>query len=193
MASDEISSRIRSCISPAAICKVSFEYQQYEEFFFPVAISDDLFLSVVEKDFILDGFTLRQLSDVTSAEQIKGTYLKIHQAEGNLARLSTPPINIKSWRHAFNSILASGETVSVEGYVPNSASKYFVVGRVLAVGEQGIRLRTFDGGGNWAEKPITVPYANIFAMTFGSSYITTYCKYVKPYPEVKTPTPVLNR
>lgn len=193
MATSEIAAKIRSCISPTAICKISFEYQKYEEFFFPVAISDDLFLSVSEKDFRLDGFTVRQISDVTSAEQIKGTYLKIHQAEGNLARLSTPPINIRSWRHVFNSIVASGETVSIEGYAPNSVSKYFIIGRVLAVGEQGIRFRTFDGSGEWAEKPITVPYASIFAMTFGSAYITTYCKYVKPFPEIKTPTPIPNR
>lgn len=193
MAVNEIAAKIRSCISPTAICKISFEYQPYEEFFFPVAISDELFLSVSEKDFRLDGFTVRQIADVVSAEQIKGTYLKIHQAEGNLARLSVPPINIKSWRHVFNSIIASSEVVSIEGYAPNSAAKYFFVGRVLAVGEQGIRFRTFDGSGEWSEKPITVPYANIFSMTFGSSYITTYCKYVKPYPEIKNPTPTLNR
>ena len=193
MAANEIAAKIKSCISPTAICKISFEYQNSEEVFFPVAMSDELFLSVSEKDFRLDGFTVRQLSDVTSAEQIRGTYLKIHQAEGNLARLSTPPINLRSWRHVFNSIVASGETVSIEGYSPNSASKFFIVGRVLAVGEQGIRVRTFDGIGELAEKPITVPYANIFSMTFGSSYITTYCKYVKPFPEIKTPTPIANR
>ncbi len=193
MGVNELAAKIKSCISPTAICKVTFEYQQYEEFFFPVAISDELFLAISERDFRLDGFTVRQISDVLSVEQVKGTYLKIHQAEGNLARISTPPINIKSWRHVFNSILASGETVSIEGYTPNSASKYFIIGRVLAVGEQGIRVRTFDGSGNWAEKPITVPYANIFSMTFGSSYITTYCKYVSPFPEIKTPTPISNR
>ena len=193
MTDSNIRSLIRSCISPVGICKISFEYQQYEEFFFPLSISEKLFLAVTERDFRLDGFTVRQLSDVTSVEQIKGTYLKIHQSEGNISRLSTPPINISSWHHAFNSILASGETVSIEGYTPNSSSKYFIIGRVLAVGEQGIRFRSFDGSGTWAEKPITVPYANIYSMTFGSSYITTYNKYVKPYPEIKTPTPTLNR
>lgn len=193
MAVNEMASVIKSCISPTAICKVMFGYQQYEEFFFPVAISDELFLSVSDRDFRLDGFTVRQLSDITSATPIKGTYLKIHQAEGNLSRLSVPPINIRSWRHVFNSILASGEIISIEGYAPNSVNKYFIVGRVLAVGEQGIRVRTFDGSGTWAENPITVPYKNIFSMTFGSSYITTYSKYVKPYPEIKTPTPIKNR
>lgn len=193
MTANEAAAKIKSCISPTAICKISFQYQQYEEFFFPVAISDDLFLSVSEKDFRLDGFTVRQIADVTSAEQIKGTYLKIHQAEGNIARLSAPPINIKSWRHVFNSILASGEVVSIEGYAPNSVSRFFIVGKVLAVGEQGVRFRTFDGSGEWADRPMTVPFANIFSMTFGSSYITTYCKYVKPYPEITNATPIQNR
>ena len=193
MSATDIKSVIRSCISPVGICKISFEYQQYEEFFFPLALSDNLFIAVSERDFRLDGFTVRQLSDVVSAEPIRGTYLKIHYSEGNVSRLSTPPIDLKSWKSVFSSIIAANETVIIEGYAPNSANKFFIIGRVLAVGEQGIRFRAFDGSGTWSEKPITLPYANIFSMTFGSSYITTYSKYVKPFPEIKTPTPISNR
>ena len=189
MAASELSNIIRSCISPVAICKISFDYQQYEEFFFPLAISKDLFFAVSERDFRLDGCTVRRLCDVTSAEPIRGTYLKIHHAEGNVSRLSLPPIDIKNWQHVFRSISAANETVIIEGTAPNSVNRYFLIGKVLAAGELGIRFRSFDGSGTWSERVITVPYTSIFSMTFGSSYITTYNKYVKPYPEIRTEKP----
>ena len=177
---------IKSCISPIAICKIGFSYQQYEEFFFPLAISDELFLSVSERDFRLDGFTIRRISDVISAEPIRGTYLKIHQAEGNVSRLSVPPVNIKNWKHIFPAICNSSENVIVEGTLPDNHTKFFLIGRALASGEQGIRFRSFDGAGNWNDRTVTIPFENIHSLTFGSSYITTYSKYVKPYPEVRT-------
>ncbi len=189
MAVSDFASIIRSCISPVAICKIGFAYQQFEEFFFPLAISNDLFFAVSERDFRLDGFTIRRLSDVTSAEAIRGTYLKIHHAEGNISRLSLPPIDIKNWQQVFRSISAANETVIIEGTTPSTDSRYFLIGKVLAAGEQGIRFRSFDGSGTWSERVITVPYSTIFSMTFGSSYITTYNKYVKPYPEIHASKP----
>lgn len=193
MAVSEVSNIIRSCISPVAICKIGFTYQQYEEFFFPLAISNELFFAVSERDFRLDGFTVRRISDVTSAEPIRGTYLKIHHAEGNISRLSLPPVDIKNWQQVFRSISAANETVIIEGTAPSTDNRYFLIGKVLAAGEQGIRFRSFDGSGTWSDRVITVPYASIFSMTFGSSYITTYNKYVKPYPEIHTSRPTTNR
>lgn len=180
---------IRSCISPISICKIGFSYQKYEEFFFPLMLSNDLFLGIIERDFRLDGFTVRKLSEIVSAEPIRGTYLKIHQSEGTLNKLSVPPISIKSWSSVFSAISASGENVIVEGIAPDNVSRFFLIGKVIAAGEQGIRFRSFDGSGNWNERTQTVPYNNISSLTFGSSYITTYSKYVKPYPEVRAQRP----
>ncbi len=184
---------IRSCINPPSVCKIGFNDQQYEEFFFPLSVSDTLFIGIVDKDFILDGYTIRRISDVSYAEKIGGTYLKIHRAEGNLNRISAPPINVKSWKHALSSLLASSENVIVEGYIPDTARKYFLVGRILAVGEQGIRFRSFDGSGQWSDRTVTIKYDDITAVTFGSSYVTTYSKYIKPYPEIIQPVPKTSR
>ncbi len=193
MTVSEAHNAIKACISPISVCKVAFSYQQYEEFFFPLSLSEELFIGVTERDFVLDGYSVRRLSDVTSVEQIRGTYLKIHHSEGNISRLSLPPISIKSWKTSFHYVYTSSENVIIEGTAPSSDSKYFLIGRVLAVGEQGIRFRSFDGSGTWSEKIITVPYTSISSLTFGSSYITTYSKYVKPYPELTAQKPIKNR
>ena len=123
MNQSEIINVLRSSINPPAVCKVGFTDQQYEEFFFPLSVSDSLFIGIVDKDFMLDGFTIRRLSDVSYVERIRGTYLKIHQAEGNLNRLFLPTVNIKSLRHALNSLLAASENIILEGYIPDTARK----------------------------------------------------------------------
>lgn len=186
MTRDEIRSVLQSCVSPSAVARVRFFLRDYDEFFFPLRVSERLFLGIAERDFQLDGFTVRRLADIEEAEPIRGTYLKIHQAEGNLARLSVPPIPITSWRAACSALAASGELVIVE--TEEETADGFFIGRILAVGEQGIRFRSFDGRGVWDERPIQLPYQRVKALTFGSRYITTYGKYVRPYPElVKRP------
>lgn len=187
MDENEIYQTLKSSINNIAVCKISFENQLYEDFYFPIAFSHDLFLGILERDFVLDGFSIRKIYDITNVEAIRGTYLKIHQSEGNLSRITRPPISLESWKSVFRFISSSNEIVSIEGYLPegDDFEKFFIIGKVLAVGEQGIRFRTFDGGGNWAEKPMTLPYFAITNVSFGNSYTTTYAKYVKEYPEIK--------
>lgn len=183
MTNEQIVSTLASCVSPSSIAKVSFRNRGYEEFFFPLKVSNRLFLAITERDFLLDGFTVRRILDIEQVEPLRGTYLKIHRAEGTLGMLSVPPINIASWRSVFSSLSTSGEIVIVEceeGVVGES----FKIGRILAVGEQGVRFRAFDGSGTWEERPTVIPYPYVTAVTFGSRYITTYAKYVRPYPEL---------
>lgn len=185
MTEKEAEALIKSCMNPLAICKLGFDYQQYEEFFFPISVSSSLFLGIAERDFRLDGFCIKRLSDITSVEGIRGTYLSIHKSEGNLSLLTKPPISLDSWQSACRSVAASGEIISIEGFTAEGQIRYFLIGRILAIGDHGIRFRSFDGSGTWSDKAITVPYSSMISLTIGSSYITTYSKYVKPYPELK--------
>lgn len=182
MTKEQISSVLKSCVSPSAIARVKFYFRDYDEFFFPLKVSDRLFLGLVERDFLLDGFSVRRLYDVEEVEPVRGTYLKIHRAEGTLSQVSVPPISITSWRSACSFLATSGEIVIVE--TEEEGSDAFHIGRILAVGEQSVRFRAFDGSGVWEERPSVLPYQHIKALTFGSRYITTYAKYIRPYPEL---------
>lgn len=186
MAREQIISILNACISPITVCKVSLAYHAYDDILFPIKLSKQLFLSITERDFQLDGFTVRRLEDVVAAEPIRGTYMKIHKAEGNLERLVAPPINISSWRAVSSCLCSSGEIVIVEHESLTKEECTFAIGRILAVGEQGMRFRSFDGAGHWDDRPMNIPYSQITSVTFGSRYITTYAKYIHPYPEIKT-------
>lgn len=187
MTKDQIVSTLNTCISPISICKVSFAYHAYEDFLFPLKLSGQLLLSVTERDFQLDGFTVRRLEDIEIVEPLRGTYMKIHKAEGNIERLVVPPINISSWRSVFSFLGSSGETVIVEHESIVKEECAFAIGRILAIGDQGVRFRSFDGAGRWDDRSIVIPYSQITSVTFGSRYIGVYSKYVHPYPEIQTP------
>lgn len=193
MTEKEVISALNECRTRLAVCKTSISKQAYDEFFFIMSVSSELFLGICERDFKLDGYTVRRVKDVSRVEAIRGTYLKIHEAEGNLSRLGMPPVDISDWKSVLRSVIASGENIIIEGTIPDGEERYFFVGRPLAAGEQGFRFRSFDGGGNWSDKVVTVPYSSLNSLTFGSSYVVTYSKYVKPYPEILSPKPIINR
>ncbi len=171
------------CASNSTVAQVKFSYNDYIEMLFPLLISKELFLSVVDRDFVLDGYTIRRVSDVIAIKEIKQTYLKIHIAEGNIQKLKTPDIDISSFASVFNFLLKSNENVIIEGTVPNKDEIFFFVGRILAVSDISIKFRSFDGAGKWSENILTIPYSSINAVTFRSSYVKTYSKYVNPYVE----------
>ena len=174
---------LRYCASDTSVAQIKFNYNDYTEMLFPLLISNELFLSVVDRDFILDGYTIRRISDIIAIKEIKQTYLKIHIAEGNIKKLKKPNVDVTSFATVFNFLLKSNEYAIIEGIVPNNDNAFFLVGKTVAVGDKSIRFRTFDGAGNWCDNLITVPFASINAITFRSSYVKTYSKYVKPYLE----------
>ena len=181
----EITSVLSSCISDTAVARVRFTYGDYYEMLFPIALSNDLFMSIIDRDFILDGYTIRRISDVVEAKDIRTTYLSIHSREGNLKKLSTPPVDISSFRSAFTSLIKSKKYLIIEGRVIRTGEFYVVVGIPLAVRDSALKFRSFDGAGKWSENTITIPYSTIDAVTFGSSYVSAYSRYVKPFVDKK--------
>jgi len=99
--------------------------------------------------------------------------------------MTVPPISLTDWRSVFASLGASGEVITVERESRDPAECAFLIGRILAVGDKALRFRSFDGAGIWDEHPKIIPYEKITGVTFGSRYITTYTKYVRPYPELQ--------
>ena len=170
-----------SCLKPPTICRVLFQYHNYDEFFFPLKVSEKLFLGVSENDFRLDGYTVRRLKDIVQAEPVRGTYLKIHRAEGTLNRLHLPPLPIHDWHTVCDALSASNELVILECDTKENENR-FLCGKFTAVATPGIRFLPFDGDGVWQGHPVTILYNTITAITFGSRYITTFAKYLPPCP-----------
>lgn len=179
----DISSVLTDCISETAVARVRFTYNDYFEMLFPLSVSNDLFVSVIDRDFILDGYTVRRISDVVEAQDIRKTYLSLHMREGNLKKLTKPPIDITTFRSLFSSLIKMKKYVIIEGRISSTGEYYFVAGAPLGVNDSALKFRSFDGAGKWCENTVTIPYLTIESVTFDSSYISTYSKYIKPYKE----------
>ena len=179
---EDTSRLLRAGIHPPAVCRVGFRYNLYPEQFFPLAVSDTLFLGVTEQDFQLDGYTVRRLQDVTSVELLRGAYLAIHKAEGSLTRLYAPPVLIENWKTVFSSLASSGELIIAEENALRPTESVFRIGKILRVGPRGAEMRTFDGDGVWDAEKTVVSFSSVTSVTFGSRYISTYAKYIKPCP-----------
>ena len=122
---------LQSCISDSAVAQIRFYYSDYYEMLFPLTASNELFISVVDRDFILDGYTVRKISDIESIKEITQTYLTIHARMGNLKKLNPPKINISNFRSLFVDTIKSGEIIIIEGFSPNSEKQFFFIGKVF--------------------------------------------------------------
>ena len=181
MTPEEAAKILRSCIHPTALCRVGFRYDLYPEQYFPLAVSDSLFLAVTEQDFQLDGYTVRRLSDIVTAEAVRGAYLAIHKAEGSLSKLFAPPVLLDSWRSVFTSLASSGEFVIAEENAIRPSDSVFLIGKILRTGSNGAEMRCFDADGVWDGELTPISFSRITSVTFGSRYISTYAKYIKPF------------
>lgn len=178
----DVSKVIASCIAAPALLEVKYTYNPYFDYAFPLAMSDKLFLAVCEDDFLLDGYTVRRLRDVTEAAPKDGGYLRIHRAEGTLSRLYRPPVDVTDWKTVLTSLLSSGEILIVEQEDADPKRGEFLIGKLLRVGAQSAELRGFDADGIWDDETTTVSFSQITSITFGSRYITTFAKYLPPFP-----------
>ena len=182
MTKNEITKVIAACIAAPALLGVRYTYNPHINYAFPLALSDKLFLAVCEDDFLLDGYTVRRLRDVTEATRNEGGYLRIHRAEGTLGRLYRPPVNITDWKTVLTALLSSGEILIVEQEDADPKRCEFLIGKLLRVGTQSAELRGFDADGIWDDETTVVSFSEITSITFGSRYITTFAKYLPPFP-----------
>ncbi len=182
MTKNEIAKVIAACIAAPTLLEIKYAYNPYVRYVFPLALSDKLFLAVCEDDFLLDGYTVRRLRDVTVATQNDGGYFRIHRAEGTLNRLYRPPVDVTDWKTVLSSLLSSGEILIVEQEDTDPKRSDFLIGKLLRVGAQSAELRGFDANGIWDDETTAVSFSEITSITFGSRYITTFAKYLPPFP-----------
>ena len=64
MTKSEMRTSICECKARRQVCNVYFKYERYCRNLIPLSVGEKLFLSGVEDDFILDGYTVRRFQDV---------------------------------------------------------------------------------------------------------------------------------
>jgi hypothetical protein len=175
---------IRECILQKRICNVYFRYDKKYWNFIPVKEKEQLFLSVQEDDFILDGYTVRRFKDMKKVKVKDDMCDRILKIEGITDSIEVPVIEIENWKTVFESLKSMGKNIIVEKESLNDDESEFVIGRIEKICSRFAYVRYFDADGIWQDEPYQIPYSEITSITFSSRYVDMFSKYIGDYPNM---------
>lgn len=183
MKKSEIKSIINHGIDQRNLCRIFFRYEMNYWYYFPLILSDKLFLGAEEDDFIIDGYSIRRYVDVRKVQIKEDKCLEILQKEGIIDSIQTPKVDISSWETAFSSLQKLNKNIIVEKESLNDDECEFVIGRIDRVYKKFAYVYHFDADGIWQMEPYKIPYTEITSVSFGTRYVETFSKYLDELPE----------
>ena len=180
---NEIRIVLASAIEDPKICRVYFNYDPNYFYYFPLAVSKDLFIGANEDDFSIDGYTIRRIRDVVNVRIKDDKCLEIDIAEGLLDEINLPEIDITDWSTTFEALRDMGENIIIEKESSVAEDCQFAIGRIVAIFYDFLLLREFDAEGNWLCDNTIIPFSEITSVTINSRYVRVFSKYLPPCPE----------
>lgn len=154
-------------------CEFDFKYCVNACYYYVLDFSEKLCLCACEDDFILDGFEINRLSDAEHIEFLTNATVEINKRRGLLDDLETPPIDISSWKAAFESLAKTDYYVIVR----NDYRGFFRIGKIKRVKKKSVIFKSFDGDGVWQPK-IKIPFSDITTVQFGDRYSTVWKEHI---------------
>ena len=167
--------------------KIASVFMKYNENYYnliPIEISERLFLSINEDDFILDGFRISQIRDITALRLKNDKCDEIVRKEGLFNCLNIPAIKIDSWYTVFKCFQGIEKNIIVEYETPEGVNDNYTIGKIARVHKNCMYMYCFDAAGIWTLKPYRIPYTEITSVTFASRYVDIFSKYIEPTPVV---------
>lgn len=167
--------------------KVANYYMRYNENYYnliPISANRQLFLSIVEDDFIFDGFRVSQFKDVKKMRIKNDKCDEIIRNEGLFKGLHVPDIDLENWKTVFEGLKALGKSIIVEYETAEGIDDSVTIGRIERVYKSCLYMYSFDADGIWDTEPYRIPYNEVTSATFGSRYINVFTKHIEPGPNV---------
>ncbi len=181
----EIRQLLNDCISPPKLCSVQMKYNYHNEFYYPIKVSERLFLGAREEDFILNGYCICRIKDAVKAKIVGSKYLEINTEEGLPDKLVVPDVDITDWRSVFSDLDKANRNIIIEIEDTDLNNCEFAIGRIVKVLKDRVRIKVFDCEGVWETELWEMLFSEITSVTFGSRYVDIFSKYVPEYEEQK--------
>ena len=160
------------------LLRLFLKYDAYYTYWFPFGASKKLLLGAKEDDFIIDGFSIRRISDIKKVEFKDDKCVEILKAEKVLDRICAPEIDLSDWHSAFLSLQKLEKNIIIEHESLEEKDWDYWIGRIEKVLKTKVVFRHFDADGIWQEEPYEIPFSRITSVTFDSRYVTVFSKYV---------------
>lgn len=169
---------ISNAIGSKQLLRFFMKYDVNYFYYFPLKISDKLFMGIEEDDFILDGYSIRKNSDIRKIVRKDDLCNKIFIEEGIVSKIETIDINITNWRTVFDSLLKFNEIIIIESEDIEPEFSEFTIGKIIKVSKNNVHFKDFDADGVWSENELVIPFSSITSVTLRSRYINVWSKYV---------------
>ena len=95
---------LQSSVEQKPLLRLFLKYDAYYTYWFLFGASKKLLLGAKEDDFIIDGFSIRRISDIKKVEFKDDKCVEILKAEKVLDRICAPEIDLTDWHSAFLSL-----------------------------------------------------------------------------------------
>ena len=169
---------LQNSVEQKPLLRLFLKYDVYYTYWFPFGASNKLLLAAEEDDFIINGFSIRRISDIKKVEFKEDKCNEILKAEKVLDCLSAPEIDLSDWHSAFLSLQKLEKNIIIEHESLEEKEWDFWIGRIEKVLKTKVVFRHFDADGIWQEEPYEIPFSRITSVTFDSRYVTVFSKYV---------------
>lgn len=147
----------------------------------PLGLGKDLVLLQGLDEFVLDGYFIIRLKDITSVEISKSQVFTLHilKEEGILNQIKKPALSsLDHWRDVLEELSAIGNNIIVK--CESLEYSEFYIGAIIAIDKKSLYLLYFDGAGKWDEEPTEISLRDITSIQIDSRYSTIMSKYLSP-------------
>ena len=166
---------IRSAIAEKRLCRFDFTYDENYFYYYPLAVTEKFMLGQEEDDFILDGWSIRKISQIKKVEYRADACDEINRLLGRKEQIERPDVDMTGWRSIFESLKAMDRFVIVE----NELEGQFAIGVIQAVLKSQIYFRRFDADGVWEEEELVIPYSKTTSVSWGTRYADIWERYLR--------------
>jgi hypothetical protein len=132
-------------------------------------------------DFILNGYTVIRISDITSlrSNQHERLFEKMLKGEGTYDEVGIAyEVNLDSWQSLLRGLKKLNKNVIIECEVGDEDEDGFFIGKLVQVNRKSVSLLYFSDLGKWDEEPTVIPFDEITKVRFDEKYINVFSKYL---------------
>ena len=141
------------CKNETKMARVFFKYDPVYYYYYPVNVNEKFLLAQKEDDFILDGFHIRKISQITKVEIKDDLCQVINVWNGITKQVRRPNIDISSWTTIFDSLREYPGFLMIE----DDINEQFAIGEIAAIKKNHFMFRQFDANGIWQKDLLRIP------------------------------------
>ena len=164
---------IQRAIDTPQICRCYFTYDDDYFYYYPNAVTDKFLLGQEEDNFLLDGYSIRKVSQLKKVEIKDDLCNTINKHNGLHQQIQCPPVDLSDWKSIFDSLQALDCFVIIE----DELGEQFAIGTIMKTFKSKLYFHAFDADGVWEEWEI--PYSQITSVHWQTRYTQGWQRYLE--------------